>query len=96
VKCAAVSHDETIIKALHRALSPTLDIEFLSDDIALVQKLATLQIQGTLYEPKRIDRYLNPASSTEYCVIVVVDGTENVRDHGFSVTNNTSPTPTES
>ena len=79
MKCLAVSQNETIIKALHGALSTTLDIEFLSHDSALVTKLATFQIQSTHYEPEHIDQYFNPTLPTEYCIIVVEDETENVR-----------------
>lgn len=80
MKCLAVSQNETIIKALHGALSTTLDIEILSNDSVLVQKLATLQIHSTYYEPERIDRYFNPTPPTECCIIVVDDGTENIHN----------------
>ena len=74
MKCVAVCNDELVVKALHRALSPTLELEFLLEDRAAARRLHDAGIPAHAANPRRVDTYLKADVTPATCVIVEDNG----------------------
>ena len=79
MKCVAVCKDELIVKAIHRALSPTLELEFLLEDRAAARRLHDAGIPAHVAYPRRLDTYLKADVTPATCVIVEDNGKRSLR-----------------
>ncbi|MYK89486.1 MAG: hypothetical protein F4018_14765, partial [Acidobacteria bacterium] len=70
MRCVAVCQDALVVRTLHQALVPSLDIEFLVEDRALARRLHDAGIPARAGDPRRIDTYLRMDVTPATCVIV--------------------------
>jgi nanoRNase/pAp phosphatase (c-di-AMP/oligoRNAs hydrolase) len=75
----AVCQDALVVRTLHQALVPSLDIEFLVEDRALARRLHDAGIPARAGDPRRIDTYLRMDVTPATCVIVEDGGRRSVR-----------------
>ena len=79
MRCVAVCQDALVVRTLHQALVPSLDIEFLVEDRALSRRLHDAGIPARAGDPRRIDTYLRMDVTPATCVIVEDGGRRSVR-----------------
>ena len=79
MRCVAVCQDALVVRTLHQALVPSLDIEFLVEDRALARRLHDAGIPVRAGDPRRIDTYLRMDVTPATCVIVEDGGRRSVR-----------------
>ena len=79
MRCVAVCQDALVVRTLHRALAPALDVEFLVEDHTLARRLHDAGIPARSGDPRRIDTYLRMDVTPATCVIVEDSGRRSVR-----------------
>ena len=79
MRCVAVCQDALVVRTLHQALVPALDIEFLVEDRALARRLHDAGIPARAGDPRRLDTYLRMDVTPATCVIVEDSGRRSVR-----------------
>lgn len=79
MRCVAVCQDALVVRTLHQALAPALDVEFLVEDRALARRLHGAGIPARAGDPRRIDTYLRMDVTPATCVIVEDAGRRSVR-----------------
>ena len=79
MRCVAVCQDALVVRTLHQALAPALDVEFLVDDRALARRLQDAGIPARTGDPRRVDTYLRMDVTPATCVIVENPGRRGVR-----------------
>ena len=72
MKCVAVCQDPLVAKALHRALAPSLELEFLLDDHTVARKLHDSGLTTRVADPRRVDCYVK-ADITAATIVIVED-----------------------
>ncbi|MDE0831294.1 MAG: hypothetical protein OSB03_19060, partial [Vicinamibacterales bacterium] len=58
MKCLAVCQEELVIRLLARALSPSLDIEFLVEDRLLARRLNDADVTIHVGDSRRVETYV--------------------------------------
>ena len=79
MRCVAVCQDALVVRTLHQALVPALDVEFLVEDRALARRLHDAGFPARAGDPRRIDTYLRMDVTPATCVIVEDSGRRSVR-----------------
>ena len=79
MKCVAVCQDDLVVKTLHQALAPALDVEFVVEDRALARRLHDAGIPLILADPRRVDTYLRAEVTPATCVIIEDNGRRSIR-----------------
>ena len=74
MQCVAVCQDELVVKALHRALASSLDLEFLLEDRAAARRLHDAGIPARVADPRRVGSYLKADVTPATCVIIEDNG----------------------
>ena len=92
MKCLAVCHDELVIRTLARALTRSLDVEFLVEDRLLARRLHGSGLEITVGNPRRVETYLRANAEPNTCVLVEASGRrslsstlEAIRDAGVTL-----------
>ena len=79
MKCVAVCQDELVAKALHRALAPSLDLEFVVEDRSLARRLHDIGVEARVADPRRVDCYLKADVTPATCLIIEDNGKRSLR-----------------
>ena len=79
MRCVAVCQDAVVVRTLHQALAPALDVEFLIEDRGLARRLHDAGIPARTGDPRRVDTYLRMDVTPATCVIVEDAGRRSVR-----------------
>ena len=79
MKCVAVCQDDFVVKTLHQALAPALQVEFVVEDRALARRLHDAGIPVIFSDPRRADTYLQAEITPTTCVIIEDNGRRNIR-----------------
>ena len=79
MQCVAVCQDELVVKALHRALASSLDLEFLLEDRAAARRLHDAGIPARVADPRRVGSYLKADVTPATCVIIEDNGKRSLR-----------------
>lgn len=79
MKCVAVCQDEFVVKALHRALAPNLDLEFIVESRPLARRLHDIGVEASIADPRRVDCYLNADVTPATCLIIEDNGKRSLR-----------------
>ena len=72
MKCVAVCKDVLFAKALHRALTPSLDLEFLLADRTVARRLHDAGLPAHVADPRRVDSYVK-ADVTPATIVIIED-----------------------
>tara|TARA_B100000686_G_scaffold320726_1_gene372697 strand:+ start:1378 stop:2781 length:1404 start_codon:yes stop_codon:yes gene_type:complete len=78
MNCVAVCQDDLIVKTLHEALSPTLDIEFLVDNRPQGHRLNQYGIPTQIGDPCQATTYTQANVTANTCIIVEDNDRSNV------------------
>ncbi|MFL2433402.1 MAG: DHH family phosphoesterase [Vicinamibacterales bacterium] len=79
MNCVAVCQDDLIVKTLHEALSPTLDIEFLVDTQSQKHRLHKYGISTQVGDPSQATTYAQANVTADTCIIVENSGRKNIQ-----------------
>ena len=79
MRCVAVCQDVLVVKVLHRALSSSLDLEFLLDDRAAARRLHDAGVNVRVADPRRVAGFLEADVTPATCVIVEDNGKRSLR-----------------
>ena len=79
MKCVAVCKDPLIAKALHRALSPSLDLEFFLTDRTVSRRLHDAGLPAHVADPRRVDSYVKADVTAATIVIIEDNGKRGLR-----------------
>ncbi|RZP29894.1 hypothetical protein EVA25_00770 [bacterium] len=79
MNCVAVCQDDLIVKTLHEALSPTLDIEFLVDTQSQKHRLHKYGISTQVGDPCQATTYAQANVTADTCIIVENSGRKNIQ-----------------
>ena len=79
MNCVAVCQDDLIVKTLHEALSPTLDIEFLVDTQSQKHRLHKYAISTQVGDPSQATTYAQANVTADTCIIVENSGRKNIQ-----------------
>ena len=79
MRCVAVCQDDLVAKTLHRALVPTLDVEFIVEDRALARRLHDAGVAARVADPRRLETYLKADVTPATCIIIEDNGRRSVR-----------------
>ena len=79
MKCVAVCQDDFVVKTLHQALAPALQVKFVVEDRALARRLHDAGIPLILSDPRRVDTYLQAEVTPTTCVIIEDNGRRSIR-----------------
>ena len=79
MNCVAVCQDDLIVKTLHEALSPTLDIEFLVDTQSQKTRLHKYGISTQVGDPCQATTYAQANVTADTCIIVENSGRKNIQ-----------------
>ena len=79
MNCVAVCQDDLIVKTLHEALSPTLDIEFLVDTQFQKTRLHKYGISTQVGDPCQATTYAQANVTAATCIIVENSGRKNIQ-----------------
>ena len=78
MNCVAVCQDDLIVKTLHEALSPTLDIEFLVDNRPQGHRLNQYGIPTQIGDPCQATTYTQANVTANTCIIVEDNDRSNI------------------
>ena len=79
MKCLAVCQDELVIRILAKALTPTLDVEFLLEDRRLARRLHDAEVMVHVGDPRKVESYLRADIDPSTCLLVVDTGRRSPR-----------------
>ena len=79
MNCVAVCQDDLIVKTLHEALSPTLDIEFLVDNQPQGRRLNKYGIPTKVGDPCQATTYAQANVTADTCIIVENNNRSNIK-----------------
>ncbi|MEE3202877.1 MAG: DHH family phosphoesterase [Acidobacteriota bacterium] len=79
MNCVAVCRDDLIVKTLHEALSPTLDITFLVEDPPQERRLRKAGIPTRVGDPHQTKTYLQTNVTADTCILVEDNGRRNIQ-----------------
>lgn len=78
MNCVAICQDDLIVKTLHEALSPTLDIDFLVDNQPQRHRLKKYGITTQVGDPCQAATYAQANVTADTCIIVEDSGRKNI------------------
>ena len=79
MQCVAVCQDVLLVKALHRALASSVELEFLLENRAAARRLHDAGIPSRVANPRRVASYLKANVTPATCVIIEDNGRRNLR-----------------
>jgi len=79
MNCVAVCQDDLIVKTLHEALSPTLDISFLVEDQSQGRRLRNAGLSTRVGNPYQIKTYLQTKITADTCIIIEDNGRRDIQ-----------------
>ena len=79
MNCVAVCQDDLIVKTLHEALSPTLDIKFLVDTQSQGHRLNKYGIPTQVGDPCQATTYTQANITADTCIIVEDNDRSNIQ-----------------
>ena len=96
MKCVAVCKDPLVAKALHRALSPSLDLEFFLTDRTVARRLHDAGLPAHVADPRRVDSYVKADVTPATIVIIEDNGKRGLRRILRAVIDAGATLPTDS
>ena len=79
MKCVAVCKEQLLARTLHRALAPSLEVEFILEDRTVVRRLHEAGLNVHVADPRTVDCYVKADVSPATIVIVEDTGKRSLR-----------------